>query len=105
VADVQVMIPPVGTRQGEDALGQGGIGAVSWTAAEVAVGDGPEAIPSEAGSQPAKLAGAHPQQLRSMDGAYRPRLQSGQNVHRSLLFRVQCHCLHTSSMRTFSLSS
>src|SRR5450756_1670337 len=114
MAHVQFMVHAVGYRQGKDTLYQGGVGAIGRTAAQVTVDDGLETLLAEAGAKPADLAGSYPQQLRCGAHLQSPRIQSGQDLNPSLLFRVQGNCPHTSSMadifpeqlnRTFSLSS
>ena len=72
---------------------------------QVAKGTGPEALPAKAGTEPAHLAGTDSQQLRRSTNVQSPCLQSGQDLHLSLLFLVQGNCPHSLSMRTFSLSS
>ena len=67
--------------------------------------DGGQPILVEADSQPTHLASAYSQQLASRLSIAYARLQAGQNLTFALLFCVQSHCPHTSSMRTVSLSS
>jgi hypothetical protein len=62
------------------------------------VDKGLETLLAEAGAKPADLAGSYPQQLRRGAHLQSPRIQSGQDLNPSLLFRVQGNCPHTSSM-------
>src|SRR5450756_2883055 len=91
--------------QGQDAFQQGRIGAIGRAATAVAVDDGCHAVLAKAGSPPADLTSAHSQQLCGRLNIERPCLQAGQNLNFALLLQVQADCPHTSSMRTFSLSS
>ncbi len=105
VADVQVVVLALRAGQGQDALHHRRIGAIGRRAPAVAVDDGCHALLAKASSQPAHLPGTHAQQLGRRPDIQRPRLQAGQNLYLALLFWVQGDCPHTSSMRTFSLSS
>jgi hypothetical protein len=85
MADVQVMIFPIRARQGEYPIHQGRIGAASRSAAGIPVDDGLEPLLAESRPRPAELPGARFQHLRRCINIQCPYLQSGQDVHGSLL--------------------
>ena len=105
VTDVQVVILALRSGQGHDPFHHRRIGAIGRLAAAVAVDHGRHALLAKAGPQPPHLPGAHSQQLGGRRHIQHPGLQAGQNLNFALLFLVQGDCPHTSSMRTFSLSS
>jgi hypothetical protein len=99
------MVLAVGICQGQDPPAHARIGAIGWAATTIAVDDGRKALRAKTGSQPADLPDARAQQPGSRPCIEHICLQASQNFNVTLLFRVQGDCPHTSSMRTFSLSS
>jgi hypothetical protein len=105
VAGVQVVIPALGPRQSHNTFHDGGVSTIGRLTASVAMDHGSHPFLLETGTSPAYLSVSHSEQSGGRADINGSNHQTGHDLYFALLFGIQGYCPHTSSMRTFSLSS